>query len=420
MKQAWRQVWAVLRREYVERVKTKGFIFSTIAIPVLMLGTIGLMTFMAVRAEQSQRQMELVDYTGQVGEEVSRRMEAVGYDLEIVDAQVGLEEMDRRVLEDEIEGYVVLDELTVQEGTFAYRSKGSPGRTRRALLESVVVETVLELRLSATGSGAGVQALLGGGRLSFEPLGDAERSEVEEVSGIATGIGGILILYMALLLYGSFVLRSVLDEKRNRVVEVVISALTPGRLMLGKILGVGSMGMTQLGIWAACAALIGLLGVPMLASSLPQADLGNLAEVLPGIGTLVLLLVYFVLGFFLYASLFAAVGAMCSTEEEAQQAQFPVMMLLIVPFMLQMFSLEADVFGWMDWAALFPFFSPIMMFPRAASGAVPWWMVGLSLVFMVIAVGATAWVAGRIYRVGILMQGKRPTLRELVRWVREA
>ncbi len=420
MKQAWRQVWAVLRREYVERVKTKGFIFSTIAIPVLMLGTIGLMTFMAVRAEQSQRQMALVDYTGQVGEEVTRRMEAVGYDLEIVDAQVGLEEMDRRVLEDEIEGYVVLDELTVQEGTFAYRSKGSPGRTRRALLESVVVETVLELRLSATGSGAGVQALLGGGRLSFEPLGDAERSEVEEVSGIATGIGGILILYMALLLYGSFVLRSVLDEKRNRVVEVVISALTPGRLMLGKILGVGSMGMTQLGIWAACAALIGLLGVPMLASNLPQADLGNLAEVLPGIGTLVLLLVYFVLGFFLYASLFAAVGAMCSTEEEAQQAQFPVMMLLIVPFMLQMFSLEADVFGWMDWAALFPFFSPIMMFPRAASGAVPWWMVGLSLVFMVIAVGATAWVAGRIYRVGILMQGKRPTLRELVRWVREA
>lgn len=420
MKQAWRQVWAVLRREYVERVKTKGFIFSTIAIPVLMLGTIGLMTFMAVRAEQSERRMALVDHTGQVGEEVVRRMEAVGYDFEIVDAQTGMEEMDRRVLEDEIEGYVVLDDLTVREGAFAYRSKDSPGRTRRALLESVVVETVLELRLSATENGAGVRALLGGGRLRFAPLGDAERSEVEEVSGIATGFAGIFILYLALLLYGAFVLRSVLDEKRNRVVEVVISALSPGRLMLGKILGVGSMGMTQLGIWAACAALIGLLGVPVLASSLPQADLGNLAEVLPGVGTLALLLVYFILGFFLYASLFAAVGAMCSTEEEAQQAQFPVMMLLIVPFMLQMFSLETDVFAWMDWAALFPFFSPIMMFPRAAAGAVPWWMVGLSLVFMAIAVGATAWVAGRIYRVGILMQGKRPTLRELVRWVREA
>ena len=419
MKTAWKQVWAVLRREYVERVKTKGFLFSTIAIPVLMLGMIGLMVFMGVRAEQSQRQVALVDFTGQLGEEVARRMEAAGYDLEIVDAEVGLAELDRRVLEDEIEAYVVLDDLTVQEGAFAYRSKDSPGRIRGALMESMVVETVLELRLSFTENTAGVRELLGGSHLSFERLGE-EVSEVQEVSGIATGFAGAMILYISMLLYGQFVLRSVLDEKRNRVVEVVISALTPGRLMLGKILGVGCMGMTQLGIWAACAGLIGLIGVPMLAANLPEADLSQIVEVLPGVGALVLLLVYFILGFFLYSSLFAAVGAMCNTEEEAQQANFPVMMLLIVPFMLQMFSLEGSAFAWMDWAALFPFFSPILMFPRAVSGSVEWWMVGLSLFFMVIAVGATAWVAGRIYRVGILMQGKRPTLRELVRWVREA
>ena len=419
MRGAGKQVWAVLRREYVERVKTKGFIFSTIAIPVLMLGMIGLSAFMAMRSEQSQRRLALIDFTGQVGEEVARRMEATGYDLEIVGTQVGLEELDRRVLEGEIEAYVVLDDLTLQEGAFAYRSEDSPGRIRGALMESIVVETVLELRLSLTENTAGVRELLGGSHLNFERLGE-EVSEVEEVSGIATGFAGAMILYIAMLLYGSFVLRSVLDEKRNRVVEVVISGVTPGRLMLGKILGVGCMGMTQLGIWAACAGLIGLLGVPMLAANIPEADLGQITEFLPGIGALVLLLVYFVLGFFLYSSLFAAVGAMCSTEEEAQQAQFPIMMLLIVPFMLQMFSLQGDAFAWMDWAALFPFFSPILMFPRAVSGAVPWWMIGLSLVFMVIAVGATAWVAGRIYRVGILMQGKRPTLRELARWIREA
>ena len=419
MKTAWKQVWAVLRREYVERVKTKGFVISTIAIPVLMLGMIGLSAFMAVRAEQSQRQLALVDFTGQVGQDVARRMEAAGYDLEIVDAQVGLEELDRRALEDEIEAYIVLDDLTVREGAFAYRSKDSPGRVRGALMESIVVETVLELRLSLTEDTGGVRELLGGSHLSFERLGE-EVSEVEEVSGIATGVAGAFILYLSMLLYGQFVLRSVLDEKRNRVVEVVISALTPGRLMLGKILGVASMGMTQLGIWAACAGLIGLLGVPMLAANLPEADLSQIVEVLPGVGALVLLLVYFILGFFLYSSLFAAVGAMCNTEEEAQQANFPVMMLIIVPFMLQMFSLGGGGFDWMDWAAVFPFFSPIMMFPRAVSGSVEWWMVGLSLASMVIAVGATAWVAGRIYRVGILMQGKRPTLRELVRWVREA
>ncbi|MDE2973347.1 MAG: ABC transporter permease [Gemmatimonadota bacterium] len=414
-----RQVWAVLRREYVERVKTKGFIFSTVAIPVLMLGFTGFTAFMAVRAGQSERQMALVDFTGRLGEEVAGRMDAAGYGVELVEPEVGLEELDRRVLEDEIDGYVVLDELTMREGAFAYRSKDSPSRVRRALLEGNVVEAVLEIRLSLTESAAGVRELLGGNRLSFERLGD-EVSEAEEISGIATGFAGVVVLYMAMLLYGAFVLRSVLDEKRNRVVEVVISAVTPGRLMLGKILGVGSMGMTQLGIWAACAALIGLLGVPLLAANLPQADLTRIVDVLPGPGVLALFLVYFLLGFFLYASLFAAVGAMCGTEEEAGQAQFPLMMLLIIPFMLQMFSLEGDAFAWIDWAALFPFFSPILMFPRAVSGSVEWWMVALSLVLMVLAVGATAWVAGRIYRVGILMQGKRPTLRELVRWVREA
>ena len=212
-----------------------------------------------------QRRIALIDFTGQVGEEVARRMQAAGYDLETVDAQVGLEELDRRVLEDEIEAYIVLDDLTVREGAFAYRSKDSPGRVRGALMESIVVETVLELRLSFTENTAGVRELLGGGHLSFERLGEVV-SEVEEISGIATGFAGVFILYLSMLLYGQFVLRSVLDEKRNRVVEVVISAVTPGRLMLGKILGVGSMGMTQLGIWAACAALIGLLGVPMLAA----------------------------------------------------------------------------------------------------------------------------------------------------------
>jgi len=414
-----RQVWAVLRREYVERVRTKGFIFSTIAIPVLMLGSIGLSAFMAVRAERSERQLALVDFTGRLGEEVADGMAAAGYDIEVVGRDVGMEELDRRVLDDEIEGFVVLDEETLLEGVFAYRSKDSPGRIRRTLLEGVVVETVLEIRLSATETTAGVRELLGGGRLTFERLGE-QVSEAEEISGIATGFAGAIILYMSMFLYGAFVLRSVLDEKRNRVVEVVISAVTPGRLMLGKILGVGSMGMTQLGIWAACAALIGLLGVPMLAARLPQADLSRIVGLLPGAGALVLLLGDFLLGFFLVASLFAAVGAMCNTEEEAQQANFPVVMLLLIPFMLQMFSIDGRGFAWIDWAALFPFFSPILMYPRAVSGSVEWWMVALSLVFMVLAVGATAWVAGRIYRVGILMQGKRPTLRELVRWVREA
>ncbi|MDE2803794.1 MAG: ABC transporter permease [Gemmatimonadota bacterium] len=414
-----RQVWVVLRREYIERVKTKGFIIATIAMPVLMIGLIGLSAFLSIQAERGDRDIALVDLTGQLGEAVAAGMEAVGYDIELVDSDVDLQEMDRRVNEDEIEAYVVLDDLTIQEGTFAYRGTEAPGRVRAALFENVVVETVLELRLSFAGNTAGLQELLAGGRLSFESLGE-EQSELERVSGMATGFAGAFLLYFTMLFYGAYVLRSVLDEKRNRVVEVVVSSISPWRLMLGKILGVGSMGLTQVGIWVGCAALIGLLGIPMIAANWPAVDVGELGQLMPGVGSLGLLLVFFLLGYFLYSSLFAAVGAMCSTEEEAQQAQFPVMMLLIIPFILQMTSIEGSGLAWMDWAALFPFFSPIMMYPRAVVGAVPWWMVGTSLVLMAAALIGTAWVAGRIYRVGILMQGKRPTLRELVRWIRQA
>ena len=422
-----RQIWAVLRREYIERVRTKGFILSTIAIPVLMVGFIALSAFMALRAERFDREWVLVDRTGRIGAEVAEAIGAAGYAADLLGGEATLEDLDARILDDDLEAYIVLDEATLRDGAFSYRSDDSPGSTRRAVLEGIVVREVLRQRIAGLESPGEVQALLDrGGHLEFErvtddPSGADEISEAEKISGIATGLAGVFILYISMLIYGAFVLRAVLDEKRNRVVEVVISAVTPGRLMFGKILGVGSMGLTQLGIWAASAALLGLLGVPMLAAALAQEGaLAEFAHLLPGVGTLLLLLAYFILGFFLYAALFAAVGAMCSSEEEAQQAQVPVMMLLIIPFVMQMYSLEGGGFEWMEWAALFPFFTPILMFPRAASGSVEWWMVAISLALMALAVVATAWVAGRIYRVGILMQGKRPTLREVVRWVRQA
>ncbi len=418
-----RQVWVVLRREYLERVKTKGFIFGTIAIPLLMIGLMAVNIFIAVQVASSDRELALVDFTGRIGEEVAGRLGELGYDMELMDREASLDELDRRVIEDELEGYLVLDDLTLSEGVFSYRAKNSPGGTRVALFESAVNEIALDSYLATISTGEALRSLIEGGRLEFESVLEVEdpaEAEAARRSGIAFGFGGAMFLYITMLLYGAFVLRSVLDEKRNRVVEVVISSITPWRLLLGKVLGVGSMGLTQMGIWAACAGLLLLVAAPMIAPQIPGADLARLAEFVPGPGVLLLLTAFFLLGYFLYASLFAAVGAMCATEEEAGQAQFPIIMLLIVPFVLQSATLGGGSVKWMDWVALFPFFSPVMMFPRAVEGAVPWWMTGLSLVFMAAALVGTSWVAGRIYRVGILMQGKRPTLRELVRWVREA
>ncbi len=418
-----KQVWAVLRREYLERVKTKGFIIGTLAIPLLLIGIMALNVFLAVQVANSDNELALVDYTGAIGTEVAGRLDALGYDFEVLGRESGLEELDRQVMEDELEGYLLLDDLTLAEGVFAYRGKEPPGRTRATLFEATVHDVALDNYLSNIDTGQSLRSLIEGGRLEFQSVVEPEEqaeAEAARVSGIAVGFGGAMFLYITMLLYGTFVLRSVLDEKRNRVVEVVISSISPWRLLLGKILGVGSMGLTQMGIWAACAGLLLLVAAPFVAAQIPGADFARITGLLPGPGTLVLLAAFFLLGYFLYAALYAAVGAMCATEEEAGQAQVPVMMLLVIPFIMQSATLGGGSMPWMDWVALFPFFSPVMMFPRAAAESVPWWMTGLSLVFMAAAVVGTAWVAGRIYRVGILMQGKRATLRELVRWVKQS
>ena len=414
------QVWVVVRREYLERVRTKGFVIATLAVPLIMMGLMAFSIFMGVRSQQSEREMALVDYTGALGASVAADLDQAGWEIDVAEPSAGAAaELERRLEDDEIQAYLILDDVTAAEGAFVYRSKDGPGRVFRAISERVVAEAALSARLAGMEDPAGLRQLLGGGELEFQALRDEDDGEaVDEGVSLVVGFAGAFLLYITMLIYGAYVLRSVLDEKTNRVVEVVISSIRPWQLMLGKILGVGAMGLTQLGIWVAFVAVLALAGLPLAAARLPIENVDLLQAVLPGVGVLLLFLVYFVLGYFLYAALFAAVGAMCSREEEAQQAQFPLVMLLIVPLMLQMNTINGRGFEWIEWVALFPFFSPILMFPRAAAGAVPAWMTALSLLLMAAAIAGTAWVAGRIYRTGILMQGKRPTLKELVRWIR--
>lgn len=414
------QVWVVVRREYLERVRTKGFVIATLAVPLIMMGLMAFSIFMGVRSQQSEREMALVDYTGALGASVAADLDQAGWEIDVAEPSAGAAaELERRLEDDEIQAYMILDDVTAAEGAFVYRSKDGPGRVFRAISERVVAEAALSARLAGMEDPAGLRQLLGGGELEFQALRDEDDGEaVDEGVSLVVGFAGAFLLYITMLIYGAYVLRSVLDEKTNRVVEVVISSIRPWQLMLGKILGVGAMGLTQLGIWVAFVAVLALAGLPLAAARLPIENVDLLQAVLPGVGVLLLFLVYFVLGYFLYAALFAAVGAMCSREEEAQQAQFPLVMLLIVPLMLQMNTINGRGFEWIEWVALFPFFSPILMFPRAAAGTVPAWMTALSLLLMAAAIAGTAWVAGRIYRTGILMQGKRPTLKELVRWIR--
>jgi ABC-2 type transport system permease protein len=188
--------------------------------------------------------------------------------------------------------------------------------------------------------------------------------------------------------------------------------------MLGKILGVGAVGLTQLAVWVVVGGALMVLGLPALLAARPE--LTAITSGLPGPSFFVYFLIFFLGGYFIFSALYAAVGAMCNSDEEAQQAQFPVMILIFVPVVALVGVIESPNSTLSVVLSLIPFFSPFLMFARAVGGAAPFWQVALSIVLMVLTLLGVAWVAGRIYRVGILMTGKRPTVTELLRWLRQA
>ena len=414
-------VLAVIRREYLQRVRNRWFILSTAGIPLLMIAGMAIPIIMEARSDARERVIVIVDQTGALYDDV---VEGLGESFEVERVpytQDVIQELDERIAEGQIGGFLLLDDETMSAGNAVFRGNENPGTVRRMRIQRAVVQSVLRSRLGETRSDEqGLDALLSGGDIQYVNLVEDGLADGEREAGMVAGFVGAFMLYMVILLYGVQVMRAVLEEKTTRIVEIIISTVKPWQLMLGKILGVGAVGLTQLAIWMLCLLLLATVGLPYLVVARPELlEVKELLDLLPIGGGVVLFLAFFVTGYFLYSSLYAAVAAMCSSDEEAQQSQLPVTMLLIVPMMFLAPTMEDPNGPLATWLSFVPFFSPVLMFPRYIGGA-PLWQVGLSLVLVALTVVTVAWVAGRIYRVGILMQGKRPTLPELMRWVRES
>ena len=410
-----RDVWAVIRREYLQRVRSRWFAFSTVAGPLVLLLAVAGPTWLTSRRQQAESRIAVVDLTGVLAEPVARRMEEAGLSVALALA-ADLDDLRRRTLAGELGGVLVLDPETAVSGRARLIARESPSLLRRMTVMGAVAQGALEARLE--GRGADVGALLAGGDLDVELLGEGGGFEDP---AFASAWVGAFVLYVVTLLYAVAVMRAVLEEKTSRVVEIIVSSVRPFHLMLGKILGVGSVGLTQLGVWALALLATFSLVLPAVMASRPGlAQLAVLQDFAPRPGYLGLFLVFFLGGYFMYAGLYAAVGAMCNSDEEAQYAQLPLVVIFMAPIMFLMPVLERPTGAAAALLSLFPFFSPVLMFARAAGGVAPAWQVWLSVALMLATTVGIAWVAGRIYRVGILMAGKRPTLPELWRWVREA
>jgi ABC-2 type transport system permease protein len=224
-----------------------------------------------------------------------------------------------------------------------------------------------------------------------------------------------LMIYITLAIYGQAIMGAVVEEKETRIAEILFSSARPFELMMGKLVGVGLAGLTQLGIWVASAAVI----VSIVAL---QTDLSALTGKLPAISPLMIVyfLVFFLLGFFIYASIFALIGSMVTTVQEGGQFAFPPVMLMLIGFYFSFAVVRDPNSSLSFWISIAPFFAPITMPVRILSETPPFWQIGLSFIVNAIAIAALIWLASRVYRVGMLMYGKRATIPEVWKWIRQA
>lgn len=418
-----RNVRVVARREYLQRVRSRWFLVATLGGPFFLFAVLALPALFRTGADDPPPPTAVVDGTGgYLYERVAEGLEGAGFPVERVRwTATVIDTLRLRALSGEISGFVMLDHFTLQSGDAAWYSVRSPSVIQRAAVRSAIVRAALEVQLEQ--EGVDVDQMLAGTGLDVELL--VPDGAVEGEPRFLVAYVGAFLLYMVILLHAVAVMRATLEEKTNRIVEVIVSAMEPWHLMLGKVLGVGAVALTQLFVWGVTGALIVASGMPALLAGKAGAGMdpevtAELMGALPGPGLLALFLGYFVFGFFIYSGLYAAVGAMCSSDEEAQQAQLPLVMFLVVPIAFVLHVIENPSGALSVGLSLFPLFSPILMWARLAGGYVPAWQVAMSFAFMAGAVVAISWVAGRIYKVGILMTGKRPTVGELWRWVREA
>jgi ABC-2 type transport system permease protein len=431
---------AIIMREYLERVRTKWFVIATLLGPVLFLAITVLPVLFISRTKASveSTNITIIDATGSG---LGARVAAVLTDTSRVaptvtvtapsDVAAAESLATRGVMDKSRQGYLVLDSLTLQGTTARYAGRNTTTVPDMNRIGGAVDKAVLTQRLEGTGLTQARIDSLTKVDVSLEKteLTDSGR----EKSGAGSTILGLIVsflLYMVLVLYGQTVLRSVIEEKTTRVAEVVISSVRPEVLLAGKIIGIGGVAVTQMGVWMASSLWIGATVVPMIvkrtASSVGTAAADSVARTntllsnIPSlsIGLLVALLLFFVLGFIFYSCLYAAVGSTVNSESEAQQASTPVVMLLVLsavfiqPVALAPQSTLAAVMS------MLPFSAPIMMPMRMSLTSVPAWQVAVSLIGMVVACVAAIWFSARIYRVGLLMYGKRPTIGELFKWLR--
>lgn len=426
MRLSLRRIRAIFLREYLQRVKNKWFLLTTFGVPVLVVGLSLLPTFLVGGAEEGRAPIRvgILDRVGSNGGRLGQLITTVDplVRTEPVDESVDIEpgRLAERLQLSRLDAYLVVDSATLRGEDATLVTREAVGERRQLLVRDALRQALVHSSLRRAGmTESAADSLYRQSRVGLDVVQPAARGVQSQATAAGVAVALTFVLYMMFVIYGQIITRGVLEEKTSDMAEVLVSSLRPWELMAGKILGIGAVGLTQVAIWIAVGvvgSVYGLLGGAL--AGLSQAGVTFTLEGFPIWEIVFYFLVFLLLGYLLFSTMFAAVGAMVGDEQEVQQVSFPVMMLIVLPFILAIAGIETPDAGWFMAASLFPFFSPILMLVRITLGVAAFWEVAVSVLLLVATLVGSAWLTGRIYRVGILMKGKRPDLPELMRWIR--
>lgn len=414
--------WLVVaRREFAERVRTIWFIIVTLLGPVGLIAIVVVPAYLTAQSAKERTVIQVVDKSERdLFPLIVRNAAMVGsnFVFEKVNPDIETSTLLGRIRDEKINGFLLVPKDVLDGKSVTYRGDNATNLKLRMHLVAAVNAAAFEVRAIDAKLPYDTIAKLGSPKIDVIARHDTGHGEASSAEAtFIVGYAVMFILYMAILLYAVNVLRSVVQEKTSRVIEIVVSAAKPRALMLGKVIGVGSVGLFQLTLWALMALVVfgfrseilGMFGI----EGVGDIDMPNL-----GVLDVVLVLVYFSFGYFFYAALYAAIGAMVNSEQEAQQAQTPIVILLIIPVVCVQLVANDPRGGIAQLLTMIPFSSPVLMPMRyLLDGATPMEVV-ISLAILILAMFIAVEVAARIYRVGILMYGKRPSVREVIRWIR--
>jgi ABC-2 type transport system permease protein len=412
------KVLTIVKREYKLAVYKKSFIIITLLAPLLMIGLGTIPTILTMMDTGKAVTIDVADSSNVIYEKLSSTLNDTlkngkkRFVFNNVGASSNTEQLKAKILAEKVDGLITIPQNFINDGSFSYYAKNVAdiGFTKR--VERTLYNIVKDIRISENNIPTELISKITKpvSITTIKVLEGAKEAKKGFMQEYLATLIFVLILYMSMIMYGATIGRSIIEEKTGRIIEVLLSSASPFQLMTGKILGLGAVGLTQVIVWAAMGIGFVVFGSTF---NLEAAKSMNLNPEI-----FIYFAIFYILGYFVFATMYAGVGAVSNSDQELQQLSMPIIFMLIIPILLIGMMVKNPDGPVITALSYIPFFSPIVMFTRINLAAPPMLNIIFSILIIIAAIFILIWIVSKIYRVGILMYGKRPTLPEMIKWIR--